>query len=48
MAKITKSITIDEETYKKIETLCNILNRTFSNYIESLLKEEVKKLKETE
>ena len=46
MAKIVKSITIDEETYKEIEMLCNILNRNFSNYVESLLKEEVKKLKE--
>lgn len=45
MAKIVKSITIDEETYKEIEMLCNILNRSFSNYIESLLKEEVKKMK---
>ena len=42
MAKIVKSITIDEETYKEIEMLCNILNRNFSNYVESLLKEEVK------
>lgn len=46
MAKIVKSITIDEETYKEIKILCNVLNRNFSNYIESLLKEEVKKLKE--
>jgi hypothetical protein len=46
MAKIVKSITIDEETYKEIEMLCTILNRNFSNYVESLLKEEVKKLKE--
>lgn len=46
MAKIAKSITIDKETYKEIKMLCNILNRNFSNYVESLLKEEVKKLKE--
>ena len=46
MAKIVKSITIDEETYKKIEMLCDILNRNFSNYVESLLKEEIKKTKE--
>ena len=45
MGKIAKSITIDKETYKEIEIMCNILNRTFSNYVESLLKEEVKKLK---
>ena len=46
MAKIVKSITIDEETYKEIEMLCNILNRNFSNYVERILKEEIKKLKE--
>ena len=45
MGKIAKSITIDKETYKEIEIMCSILNRTFSNYVESLLKEEVKKLK---
>ena len=48
MAKIVKSINIDEDTYKEIEMLCNILNRNFSNYVESLLKEEIKKLKEVE
>ena len=46
MAKIVKSITIDEEVYKKIELLCVILNRNFSNFVESLLKEEIKKSKE--
>lgn len=45
MAKIAKSITIDEEVYKEIELLCVILNRNFSNFVESLLKEEIKKLK---
>ena len=43
MAKIVKSITIDEEVYKEIELLCVILNRNFSNFVESLLKEEIKK-----
>ena len=41
MAKIVKSITIDEEVYKEIELLCVILNRNFSNFVESLLKEEI-------
>ena len=45
MAKIVKSITIDEEVYKEIELLCVILNRNFSNFVESLLKEEIKKEK---
>lgn len=45
MGKIVKSITIDKDTYKEIEIMCTILNRTFSNYVESLLKEEVKKMK---
>lgn len=45
MAKIVKSITIDEDVYKEIELLCTILNRNFSNFIESLLKEEIKKMK---
>lgn len=45
MAKIVKSITIDEDVYKEIELLCIILNRNFSNFIESLLKEEIKKMK---
>ena len=43
MAKIVKSITIDEEVYKEIELLCAILNRNFSNFVGSLLKEEIKK-----
>lgn len=42
---MVKSITIDEEAYKEIELLCVILNRNFSNFIESLLKEEIKKMK---
>ena len=46
MAKIVKSITIDEEVYKEIELLCVILNRNFSNFVESLLKEKIKKSKE--
>ena len=45
MAKIVKSITIDEEINKEIELLCVILNRNFSNFVESLLKEELKKRK---
>ena len=45
MAKIVKSITIDEEVYKEIELLCVILNRNFSNFVESLLKEELKEMK---
>ena len=40
------AITIDEEVYKEIELLCVILNRNFSNFVESLLKEEIKKSKE--
>ena len=43
--KKTKSITIDEEVYKEIELLCVILNRNFSNFVESLLKEELKEMK---
>ena len=43
MAKIVKSITIDEEVYKEIELLCFILNRNFSNFVESLLKKKIKK-----
>ena len=45
MAKIVIIITIDEEVYKEIELLCVILNRNFSNFVESLLKEEIKKTK---
>ena len=43
MAKIVKSITIDKELMAKVELLCVILNRNFSNFVESLLKEELKK-----
>lgn len=45
MGKITKSITVDEKTYQEIDIMCKILNRTFSNYVDSLLKEEIKKMK---
>ena len=43
MAKVVKSITLDEEIIKKIAMLCAILNRNFSNYVESLLKQEIEK-----
>ena len=43
MKKIVKSITIDKELVKKIEMLCATLNRSFSNYVESLLKQEIEK-----
>ena len=45
MAKIVKSITIVVVVYKEIELLCVILNSNFSNFVESLLKEELKKMK---
>ena len=41
--KKTKSITIDKELMAKVELLCATLNRNFSNFVESLLKEEIKK-----
>ena len=41
--KKTKSITIDKELMAKVELLCATLNRSFSNFVESLLKEEIKK-----
>lgn len=43
MKKIVKSITIDKELMAKVELLCAILNRNFSNYVESLLKQEIEK-----
>ena len=41
--KIVKSITIDKELMMKVELLCATLNRNFSNYVESLLKQEIEK-----
>lgn len=43
MTKIVKSITVDKELMMKVELLCATLNRSFSNYVESLLKEEIEK-----
>ena len=43
MRKIVKSITIDKELMMKVELLCATLNRSFSNYVESLLKQEIEK-----
>ncbi|MDD7754160.1 MAG: hypothetical protein PUJ51_06585 [Clostridiales bacterium] len=43
MKKIVKSITIDKELMAKVELLCATLNRNFSNYVESLLKQEIEK-----
>ena len=45
MKRIIKSITIDEEVAKEIEKRCKEENRTFSNYVESVLKKELKKQK---
>ena len=45
MKKIVKSITIDKELMAKVELLCATLNRSFSNFVQSLLKEEIKKMK---
>ena len=43
MRRIVKSITLDKELVQKIEMLCATLNRSFSNYVESLLKQEIEK-----
>ena len=43
MRKIVKSITLDKELVRKVEMLCATLNRNFSNYVESLLKQEIEK-----
>ena len=43
MKKIVKSITVDKELVEKVELLCATLNRSFSNYVESLLKQEIEK-----
>ena len=43
MKRIIKSITIDEELAKEIEKRCKEENRTFSNYVESVLKKEIEK-----
>lgn len=43
MRKIVKSITLDKELVRKVEMLCATLNRSFSNYVESLLKQEIEK-----
>ena len=43
MAKVVKSITIDKEVIKKSEIVCYETNRSFSNYIEMLIKEDLKK-----
>ena len=48
MRRIVKSITLDKELVKKIEMLCATLNRSFSNYVESLLKQEIEKLEKGE
>lgn len=46
--KKTKSITIDEEVIEKVAVLCATLNRSFSNYVESLLKQEIEKWEKIE
>ena len=43
MNKIVKSITVDKELMAKVELLCATLNRSLSNYVESLLKQEIEK-----
>lgn len=43
MRKKVKSITLDKELVGKVELLCVTLNRSFSNYVESLLKQEIEK-----
>jgi hypothetical protein len=43
MRKKVKSVTLDEKLIWKVELLCTILNRSFSNYVESLLKQEIEK-----
>lgn len=43
MKKIVKSITVDKKLMAKVELLCATLNRSFSNYVESLLKQEIEK-----
>ena len=43
MRKKVKSVTLDEKLVGKVELLCTILNRSFSNFVESLLKKEVEK-----
>ena len=48
MRRIVKSITLDKELVQKIEMLCATLNRSFSNYIESLLKQEIENLGDDE
>ena len=48
MRKIVKSITLDKELVRKVEMLCATLNRSFSNYVESLLKQEIEKWEQGE
>ena len=48
MAKVVKSITLDEEVIEKVAVLCATLNRSFSNYVESLLKQEIEKWEKIE
>lgn len=43
MRKKVKSVTLDKELVEKVELLCATLNRSFSNYVESLLKQEIEK-----
>lgn len=43
MRKKVKSVTLDKELVGKVEFLCAKLNRSFSNYVESLLKQEIEK-----
>lgn len=43
MTKITKCITLDKETYKSTELLSKKACRNFSNYIETILRKEIKR-----
>ena len=43
MAKVPKCVTLDEELIEKVALMCATLNRSFSNYVESLLKQEIEK-----
>jgi hypothetical protein len=43
MTKVPKCITLDKELIEKVILMCATLNRNFSNYVESLLKQEIEK-----
>ena len=43
MARKPRSVTLEEELIEKVVLMCATLNRSFSNYVESLLKQEIEK-----